>query len=141
MVRASWAILVTGATIATSGISARPQIWQQACVTNPDTAESARLHFLQLVTRYDSVRLADLSLPYRPAEGVSVIASEQTCGLAVAAFNQHYSDDSSTHIARALVLKVGADRYVVWGVRPRSPGGRDLYFIFDEGFSLRKVMT
>ncbi len=114
---------------------------QSLCVTNPDTTDGVRVNFHQLVAEADSVSLAKLGLPYRPVDDVAVIADEATCGLAVNAFNGLYQSDSSKYIARALVMRVGANRYVVWGVRPRSSDGRDLYFVFDQTFQFVKLIA
>jgi hypothetical protein len=73
--------------------------------------------------------------------GVSVVTDEEICQIAVNAFNSLYRGDSTNFISRAVVVRVGADHYVVWGVRPRSGMGRDLYFVFDRAFNFLKLLT
>jgi hypothetical protein len=110
------------------------------CVTAADSAESLRMKFDLLTQRMDSVGLAQIELPYRPATGVKVIQDEDTCRAGIRAFNALYPDRQQ-HIKRAVVLRVGSDRYVLWGVRYRSGRGRHLQFVFDLNWHLVKLLV
>jgi hypothetical protein len=141
MLRTVCAIAAIGTVMMMSDDPLPAQGLPQSCVTSPDSADQVRLHFHDLVTKADSAGLARLRLPYRPAAGISVVTDEETCQIAINAFNDLYQDDSTNFISRAVVIRVGADRYVVWGVRPRSGKGRDLYFVFDQAFNFLKLLT
>jgi hypothetical protein len=87
----------------------------------------------------DSVRLAQIELPYRPPAGVVVIQDEQTCHAGARAYNALYPDRQQ-HIKRAVIVRVGNDRYVLWAVRHRGGRGRDLNFVFDLNWHLVKLL-
>ena len=118
----------------------RPLAPPSPCITAADSAESMRARFELLVTRMDSVRLAQIGLAYRPTAGVQVVNDPQICQAGVQAHNALYPD-SHHHITRAVILQVGTDRYLLWAVKQRSGRGRDLTFVFDLGWRLIDLLV
>jgi hypothetical protein len=118
----------------------RPPTSSPPCVTAADSAESLRVSFDLLTQRMDSIRLAQIELPYRPTAGVTVIRDDATCRAGIRAHNALYPDPQQ-HIKRAVILRVGSERYVLWAVRHRSGRGRDLQFVFDLNWHLVKLLV
>jgi hypothetical protein len=88
----------------------------------------------------DSVGLAEIELPCRPAGGVKVIEDDEVCRAGIRAYNALYPDRQH-HIKRAVIVRVGNDRYVLWAVRHRSGRGRHLQFVFDLNWHLVKLLV
>lgn len=104
------------------------QGWGQAspCLTNADTAAVHVALVTEVVTLGDSARTVSRGLPYRPPEGVSLVTDPTLCATMVGAYNSAYAPaDSSKHLPRAYVLRVGTAAYAVVG------GGRSVYAFFD----------
>jgi hypothetical protein len=124
------------------GFAAAGDLTAQAvpCVTDADSASVVEAHFTMLVTRSDSLSLAKMGLSYQPPTSVGVVADEAVCAAGVAAHNALYQADTASFVSRAVVLQVGANRYVLWAVAPRVGDGRDLFFVFDTSWTLVKLL-
>jgi hypothetical protein len=89
-------------------------------MTNADTAT----RHIGIVTRIvgdDSVRLAQQGLPYRPAQGVSLVTDSLTCRATVNAYNALLpSTSDSRAITRAYVMRVGTSVYAMVGEKTRN---------------------
>jgi len=96
--------------------------WGQvpACQTNADTAS----RYVRVVTqdlRGDSTRLTRQGLPYKPAQGVSLVTDTTVCRAIVNAYNA--LDTLPTHPAQvqhAYVFTAGNTVYVMVGEKARS---------------------
>jgi hypothetical protein len=94
-----------------------------------------------MVDREDAATLSALGLPHRPAAGVTVITNNAVCSAGISAHNALFGKNRTAYISRAAVVRVGTDRYVLWGVTSRTGAGRDLYFVFDTAWSLVTIIA
>ena len=99
-----------------------------ACLTNRDTASKHIQELTRIVTVGDSARLAQQGIPYRPAEGVSLVTDSRVCRSIVSAYNA-LDSTASTNITRAYVLKVGTTAYAMSGATRGS-----VYIFWDTAY-------
>jgi hypothetical protein len=141
MRRAAMTVLVGSALIGLTGLvtaassAAHLRAGDPICVTQADTVRPHRQKLQWIVTNASPAILAVVQLPSRPPQGVTVVADDAVCARAVTAYNARLSGaDTVLAVTRIIVLRIGANRYVV--IRASSPTGPGLrsWLVYDNAF-------
>jgi hypothetical protein len=122
--------------------SPRPAIIDPVCVTQSDTVRPHLEAFQWIVANSPPAILSDISLPSKPAGGVTVVADEAVCSQSLTAINGRLvGADTSLAATRVIVLRVGAERYVIThATSPTQPGWRSWY-IYTTSFQFLHGMS
>jgi hypothetical protein len=126
LITAAFALLLSMTERGESSVDGTP------CLVEADSVEAYQLVIEFQVMKGDSSRLAQYGLPYKPAEGVTLVTDSTVCAQAVAGYNAYLTpSDSIGHIGAAYVFRVGSSHFVV--------AKRGLMVFFDSNF--QKVLS
>jgi hypothetical protein len=125
------------ALVLSVGLARLPyDVTDPVCVTQADTVRPHLEKFQWIVTNSTPANLSGLDLPPNPTAGaVTVVTDEAICSQAVTAYNgQLVGSDTSLAVTRIIVLRVGANRFVVTRASsPTGPGWRS-WSIYNSSF-------
>jgi hypothetical protein len=109
------------------------------CVTNQDSTLATRVYFTEAVKNFPDTLLTLYGLPRQSVPDISVVTDDSLCARARDAFNAAYpTTDTLYVVTRAIVLRVGPERYVVAPARQRGPLRK---VVFDSAFQAKGAVV